>query len=221
MLVKVFIYDTETAGLPKHYKPAEQDLNNYPHVLQLGGQLIEINTDNLDDCKVLYTLNLLVKPYRFNQPITIDEKAEKVHGISFDKADKEGVDILTALYIFRGLTNSCDFIVCHNVGFDRNVMVSESLNHGISASVKYGTKAFCTMKFATELLKLPGRYAGQFKYPTLSELFSYLTEQNLEDFHTAHDALGDVNATRDCLLLLLKEQPKLLQWFSKEIEDIY
>ena len=44
--VKILVFDTETAGLPKHYKPAEEDLDNYPSALQLGAQLIEVDLDN-------------------------------------------------------------------------------------------------------------------------------------------------------------------------------
>ncbi len=222
MKVRILIFDTETAGLPKNYRPAEEDLNNYPPVVQLGAQILEVDLDDLSQGKIVYGANLLISPYRNGNPITIDPKAEAVHGISFTKAEAEGDKIDTIAYLYQGLCNSVDFIVCHNYSFDKNMMVSELLRLGIDPKYKRGAKVFCTMKFSTNLLQLPNpKYPGQFKFPRLEELYKHLFGTSLHDTYQAHDAYGDVSATRDCLIELIKQEPKLLQWFKGELATIY
>ena len=220
--VKILIFDTETAGLPKNYKPAEEDLTNYPPVVQLGGQILELDLDDLTSCKLVFGINVIVSPFRNEQPITIDPKAQAVHGISFVKAEALGDKIETVAYIYQGICNSVDFIVCHNYSFDKNIMVSELLRLGIEPKYKRGAKVFCTMKFSTNLLQLPNpKYPGQFKFPRLEELYRHLFNDSLHNHHQAHDAYGDVEATRDCLIELIKRDENLLKWFKGEIETIY
>ena len=222
--VKILIFDTETAGLPKNYKPAEEDLTNYPPVMQLGAQILEVDLDDLSTCKLVYGAAILVSPFRAGNPIVIDPKAQAVHGISFAKAEALGDNIETVAYLFQGLCNSVDFIVCHNYSFDKNIMVSELLRLGIEPKYKQGAKVFCTMKFSTNLVKIPNpnpKYPNQFKFPRLEELFKYLFNISLRDSHQAHDAYGDVEATRACLIELIKRDSRLLQWFKGEIAHIY
>lgn len=219
--VKILVFDTETAGLPKHYKPAEEDLDNYPSALQLGAQLIEVDLDNPLQVEILYKVNSLIIPYRKGKEVQIHPKAEAVHGISFQKANSLGDSIETVAMLFQGLCNSTDFIVCHNYTFDRNVMVSELLRLGITPKFARGAKVFCTMKFSTNLMKLKGRQPGQYKFPTLAELFNYLTGRNMTDHYKAHDADGDVSATVHCLLELINQNADLKLWFKGEKESIY
>jgi DNA polymerase III epsilon subunit-like protein len=219
--IKILVFDTETTGLPKHYKPAEEDLDNYPSVLQLGAQLVEIDVDNPLQVNIIYKLNMLVRPYRNGKEVSIHPKAEAVHGITFETANALGESIETTALLFQGLCNSADFIVCHNYTFDRNVMVSELLRLGIEAKYKRGAKVFCTMKFSTNLLKLPGKYKDQFKFPRLDELFKHLTGREMQEHYKAHDAEGDVAATVHCLVELINQVPDVALWFKGEKESIY
>lgn len=220
--VKILVFDTETAGLPKNYKPAELDLNNYPPVVQLGAQILELDLDDLSECKLIYGASVLVSPFREGKPITIDPQSEAVHGISFNKAERNGDKIETVSYLYQGLCNSVDFIVCHNYSFDKNVMVSELLRLGIEPKYKRGAKVLCTMKYSTNLLKIPNpKYPSQFKFPRLEELFKHLFNESLHDHYKAHDAYGDVEATVRCLVELIKQNKDLLEWFKGERESIY
>lgn len=220
--VRILVFDTETSGLPKHYKPAEEDLDNYPNVLQLGAQLIEVDLDNLTTYEKVYELNCLVAPYRKNSPIVIHPKAEAVHGISFNTANAAGDSMESVAFLYQGLCNSADFIVCHNYTFDKNVMASELLRLGIEPKYKKGAKVFCTMKYSTNLLKLPNsRNPNQFKFPSLAELFKYTTGEKLEDHFQAHNASGDVAATVVCLLKLIEQNSEVRAYFKGEKEKIY
>ena len=62
------------------------------------------------------------------------------------------------------------------------------------------------------LLKLPGGRGGKFKFPTLSELHSYLFNQ---PFAEAHNATADVEATTRCFLELIRRDI-----FTKEQLDV-
>jgi len=223
MKIKALIFDTETSGLPKHYKPAEEDLTNYPNVLQYCGKLIEIDLDHVQDrqYKSLYALNTLVTPTRRRQPVIIEEGAQKVHGITIQDCIDNGEPIETVSLLHQGLCTSVDIIICHNYGFDRNVMASELLNLGIAPSIKKSGKVLCTMKYTTNLLQLPNTKGKGFKFPRLDELFKYLTKQDMKDFYQAHDANGDVDATIHCFIELLAQDPKLVAWLKNETTAIY
>lgn len=223
MKIRILIFDTETSGKPKHYGNPEDDLDNYPYLVQYCGQLIELDLNNLDSYKVIYSINSLVKPKRNGNIITIEEGAFKVHGISVNKAMQEGNDIAHIAMIHQGMTNCADFIVAHNWQLDRGVIVSELLRLGINSTAKRGCQAFCTMKYSTNLLQLPSTsaYHKGFKFPSLAELYTYCTDRNINDDHQAHDAQGDVNATIICLVHLIKNDSKLQSWLRKEIPTIY
>jgi DNA polymerase III epsilon subunit-like protein len=222
MKIKVLIFDTETGGLPKNYKPAEEDLTNYPNLVQYSGKLIEINLNEVvsKKYKIIYNFTNLVQPIRNGKLITIDEGATKTHGISIEDCYK-GVAIETIALMHQGLCTSADLVICHNYGFDRNVMASELLNIGISPSIKKSGKVLCTMKYMTNVIKLPNTKGNGFKFPSLAELFYFLTDLKLSDYYKAHDAEGDVNATIHCFIEMLNQDQKLVAWLKNETTAIY
>ena len=217
---RILVFDTETTGKPKNYKPAEEDINNYPSVVQFGAQLIEVDIDNVNDTKILYAFQSYVKPERNGKLITIEKEAQAIHNISIEDCWK-GDDIWNIALLFQGLCNSAEFIVCHNYTFDRNVMVSELLRLGIRPKYARGCKVFCTMKYSTDIMQLPSTYPNQFKFPKLEQLFKYTTGVDMNDMFKAHDALEDTQATTIALLKLIEQQPELAKWFKGEIESIY
>lgn len=221
MKINILVFDTETSGKPKHYGNPEDDLSNYPYVVQYCGQIIEVDTENLDKYRVIYSINSLVKPIREGKAIKIEEGAYNVHHISEEKALAEGNDIYHIAMIHQGMCNSVDFVVAHNYVFDRGVMVSELLRLGIKNTAKKGCQAFCTMKYSTGVLQLPSTKGYGFKFPTLAELYKYCTDRNINEDHKAHDAQGDVNATIISLFHLIKNKSDLLGWLKGEIKQIY
>jgi len=220
---KILIFDTETNGKPKHYSKAEEDLNNYPHVLQIAGKIIEIDeTANDFNPKMIHTFNHLILPIREGKELKQDKEAFKVHNISFNKAFEEGKDIIDVAFMFQGYTNSVDFIIAHNIQFDRNVMASELLRLGITPLAKKNCRAFCTMKYNTPIVKLPNpNYPGTYKFPKLDALYEYYFKTKLKDKYNAHDAMQDVEATTDIVLIMLLTDVKFQSWIKGEIQDIY
>jgi hypothetical protein len=57
-------------------------------------------------------------------------------------------------------------------------------------------KSFCTMKETIDILNLPRK-----KRPKLSELYYFLFNKH---FDNAHDAMADIESTKDCFIELVK-----------------
>ena len=84
------IFDTETTGLPLRDNAPLEELDNWPRLVQLAWQVHDVTG------KFVEARNFIIKPDNF----TIPYNAEKVHGISTEKAIAEGVDINEVLDVF-------------------------------------------------------------------------------------------------------------------------
>ena len=84
------IFDTETTGLPDNKQAPLTDFDNWPRVVQLAWQLHD------GKGKLLSAQNMIIKPEGF----TIPFNAEKVHGISTKRAQKEGKPLDMVLELF-------------------------------------------------------------------------------------------------------------------------
>ena len=74
------IFDTETTGLPENWKAPLTDFDNWPRCVQLAWQ-IHNKEGGLVEVK-----NYIIRPEGFNIPYN----AEKIHGISTQRALKHG-----------------------------------------------------------------------------------------------------------------------------------
>ena len=184
------IYDTETTGLPKNDQAPLTDFENWPRLIQLAWQLHDENGE------VIEVKNYLVKPEGF----TIPRGAEKIHGISTERAQKEGHDLSEVLEIFSEALSRSNVIVGHNVEFDNTIMQVEYLRKE-KACIIPEKIILDTKEVSTEFCAIPGGRGGKFKWPKLSELYFKLFET---DFDAAHNAMADVQATARCFLELLR-----------------
>ncbi|MGB8703956.1 MAG: DNA polymerase III subunit alpha, partial [Gillisia sp.] len=187
------IFDTETTGLPKRWDAPLTDFDNWPRCIQIAWQLHD-HMGNL-----LEHQDYLIKPEGFNIPFD----AEKVHGISTELANQEGLTLHEVLEKFQISLSKSKFIVGQNLGFDINIMGAEFLRAGRENIIQHlPALDTCTEKTA-ELCKLPGGRYGRFKLPTLTELHQQLFD---EPFAEAHNATADVEATTRCFLELVRTQ---------------
>ena len=76
-------FDTETTGLPKNWKAPVTDLNNWPRMVQIGWILCDSEGNRMA------TSDFIIKPENF----TIPYDASKIHGISTEKAIREGENL--------------------------------------------------------------------------------------------------------------------------------
>ena len=128
------IFDTETTGLPKSWDAPFTDSDNWPRLVQLAWQLHDVNG------KLISNKNYIVKPEGF----TIPYNAEKVHGISTQKANDEGIDLAFVLEEFQKDLDRTTYVVGHNVEFDNNIVGAEFFRKGNADPSLMHTKAIDT-----------------------------------------------------------------------------
>jgi DNA polymerase-3 subunit alpha len=186
------IFDTETTGLPKRDNAPVSEVDNWPRVVQIAWQLHD-ETGDLSEHH-----NLLILPDGFEIPYS----AEKIHGISTEKAIKYGLPLVEALQRFNDSVAKSMVLVGHNISFDINALGAEFIRSGVSTEF-LDKKQVCTMWSSTDHLKLTGGRGGKFKPPKLMELYEFLFE---ERFTEAHNAAADVEATARCFFELLRKK---------------
>jgi DNA polymerase III subunit alpha len=196
------IFDTETTGLPKKWAAPISDTDNWPRCIQIAWQLHD-EMGNLIEHQ-----DYLVQPEGFNIPYD----AERIHGISTELAQQQGVSLQEVLEKFNIALSKTKFIVGQNVGFDVNIMGCEFFRLGIDSPMTQMPVLDTCTEVTASLLKLPGGRGGKFKLPTLTELHQYLFNQ---PFAEAHNATADVEATTRCFLELIRTEI-----FTKEELDV-
>lgn len=149
----------------------------------------------------------LVKPDGFNIPYD----AERIHGISTELAEADGISLAEVLEKFNIALSKTKFIVGQNLGFDVNIMGAEFHRMGVDSPMSTMPVLDTCTEVTASLLQLPGGRGGKFKLPTLTELHSYLFNK---PFAEAHNATADVEATTRCFLELIRREV-----FTKEELD--
>ena len=196
------IFDTETTGLPKSWNAPITDTDNWPRCIQIAWQL----HDKMGN--VLEHNNFLIQPEGFNIPYD----AERIHGISTELAEQDGISLDKGLQLFNDALGKTKFIVGQNVGFDINIMGCEFHRLGVENNLtSLPLLDTCTEKTAL-MCQIPGGRGGKFKLPTLTELHNHLFGVG---FGEAHNATADVEATTRCFLELIR-----LREFTKEELDV-
>ncbi|WP_291128405.1 DNA polymerase III subunit alpha [Flavobacterium sp. UBA7682] len=196
------IFDTETTGLPKRWGAPISDTDNWPRCIQIAWQLHDAMGNLIEH------QDYLVKPEGFNIPYD----AERIHGISTELAQEQGIPLAVVLEKFNIALAKAKFIVGQNVGFDVNIMGCEFYRLGVNSPMASMPVLDTCTEVTASLLKLPGGRGGKFKLPTLTELHSYLFNV---PFAEAHNATADVEATTRCFLELIRREI-----FTKEELDV-
>lgn len=187
------IFDTETTGLPKRWGAPISEIDNWPRCIQIAWQLHD------DMGRVIEHQDYLVKPEGFNIPYD----AERIHGISTELAEAEGIPLAEVLEKFNIALSKTKFIVGQNLGFDINIMGCEFYRTGVESPMNSMPILDTCTEVTASLLKLPGGRGGKFKLPTLTELHQYLFNK---PFAEAHNATADVEATTRCFFELIRTE---------------
>jgi len=210
------IFDTETTGLPKRWDAPITDTDNWPRCIQIAWQL----HDAMGNC--IEHQDYLVKPDGFNIPYD----AEKIHGISTELAQEQGVSLSEVLEKFNIALSKTKFVVGQNVKFDLNIMGAEFVRQDVANQLQELPILDTCTEHTANLCQISGGRYGKFKLPTLTELHQYLFST---PFAEAHNATADVEATTRCFLELIRReqytkeqldvQPDYFQNFTKENPD--
>ena len=175
-------FDTETTGLPRNWKAPVTDLANWPRMIQLAYLLSDAEGNKISGG------DFIIKPEGF----TIPAEAERIHGISTERAIKEGRELRPVLLDFQAAIDRAEYLVAHNMSFDEKIVGAEFLRNTMPNSLP-AKKKVCTMQTATDYCALPGPYG--YKWPKLTELHGKLFRQGFEE---AHNAAADVGAMIKC-----------------------
>lgn len=175
-------FDTETTGLPKNYKAPVTDVNNWPRLVQIAWHLYDTTGNLLDKS------DFIVKPVGFKIPLD----ASRVHGLTTDRAIKEGQDLGYVINLFNDQIEKASFLVAHNMSFDEKIVGAEFVRLKIKSSL-FQKNRLCTMNASTNYCQIPGQYG--YKWSKLSELHKKLFGKSFEE---AHNAAADIEATARC-----------------------
>lgn len=134
---------------------------------------------------------------RINQYINITTKinffAQRVHGISKSMVAEYGY-IDSYIDDFLEYIYKSDHIIGHNISFDMRMLQQDCERIGKKHNLDT-IKTFCTMKDTSHIEHLPK------KRPKLWLLYTHLFDKA---FGNAHDAMADIEATKECFLELAK-----------------
>jgi DNA polymerase-3 subunit epsilon len=181
-------FDTETTGLPKNWKAPITDFNNWPRLVQLAYLVYDFNGYKISEG------NFIISPNGFRIP----DESSNIHGITNERAIREGQHLFDVLERFNILIENATFLVAHNMSFDEKIIGSEFLRSRIENSLNSINK-ICTMESTTKYCKIDG--PNGYKWPKLSELHLFLFGT---DFEEAHNAYNDIKATAKCFWELKK-----------------
>jgi len=184
------IYDTETTGLPKDYNAPPTETDNWPRMVQIAWQLHDKTG------KLIENKNYIVQPEGYDIPFN----AVQIHGITTEKAMKEGIPLDDVLAEFREVLKKTEVLGGHNLSFDQGIVGAEFVRKGLDYK-EIDLPIVDTMESSTEFCKLPGGRYGKFKSPKLGELHEILFGKKFDE---AHNASADVNATARSFMELLR-----------------
>jgi len=189
----ILFFDVETNGLAKSLKGSYTDIENWPRVVQLAWAYCDDKGENIS------RKNFIIFPKDF----FISEKMSLIHGITLERAEKEGVLIERVLEIFNRDLQKADLLVAHNIEFDLPVLNAEFLRSKIRTSL-FEKDKYCTMK-SPEIIdycKIPSSIGIGYKWPSLSELHIKIFKKSFDD---SHNAAADVDACLNCYFELKKK----------------
>jgi DNA polymerase III epsilon subunit-like protein len=184
----ILFLDTETTGLPTNWKaPYDQ----WPRMVSIAGQLY-INGEYEAG------FEYIIKPDGYE----ITKEASDIHGITQEIALEKGEDISFAMPWINGYINRADLIVFHNASFDVGIISGEQmrLEYPQTSLICHSNKIFCTKEKSTNICKIPNSRGG-YKWPSLAELCAFCGVEN----QTAHNALSDVIATKECYFYMVEQ----------------
>lgn len=175
-------FDSETTGLPRNWKAPVSDLPNWPRLVQLAFLLCDSGGNRLAGG------DFIIKPDGF----TIPAEAARIHGISTERAEKEGKDLRLVLDDFQEAVSRAGYLIAHNLSFDEKIVGAEFLRNKMPDTLPAKIK-ICTMQTGTDFCAIPGPYGN--KWPKLTELHYKLFQAGFEE---AHNAAADLAATVKC-----------------------
>jgi DNA polymerase III epsilon subunit-like protein len=187
---KFLFFDCETTGLPRTRFFNPEDVDGWPHLVQLAWAHYDLQ-GNPEDAQ-----SHIVRPDGFMIPAD----ATKIHGITHAHALRVGRELAEVLDEFlEAVERPGTTLIAHNLDYDCGVLGSELVRQ--NKPLRFlEIPGICTMKSTTELCRLPRPGGFGLKWPTLEELHTYVFGHSYEG---AHDASSDLEACARSFFKLL------------------
>lgn len=180
--VTYLFFDTETTGLPRRRDAPVTDLSNWPRLVQLGYLLTDTQGSPIARG------DFIIRPEGFTIPVS----STQIHGITNDRALREGHPLKSVMNHFHVLVNKAAYLVAHNMAFDEKIIGAEFLRNGLTNPIP-GKARICTMQRTINFCAIPGPYG--YKWPSLQDLHRKLFGTS---FTGAHNAATDIQMTCKC-----------------------
>lgn len=214
--MKILVFDTETTGLPIGRNPSVKDVDMWPHIIQISFILYETVTVDIIACE-----DHIIK---LDPSVYISPESVRIHGITRSQSTRKGIPLKTAISDFNRALNMADWVVGHNISFDKRMVMAESNRLNVPQHFTKGNgsgiKEYCTMMNAIELCQIEatGRNGKMYyKYPKLHELHQYLFDVMPNG---THDSMGDVLICLRCYGVM-KHDHDIAKTGSTKLRNLY
>lgn len=213
-MTRTLAFDTETTGLIPNAVRSYHDLddtnmlNECPYITQLSYVVYDTDTENvkLANYYIQLSENVTIHPEASN--ITkIYKTTEDALEMGVENLDLEEITILEKFKYpkIKNITEvldellaelyTADIIVCHNVHFDKKMLLIEltrlnRINDRIQVSL-LKNKFICTMLSTTSLCKIPHPRHSGYKWPKLNEAYEILLSVKINENTKMHNSLID------------------------------
>jgi len=189
--MKVLVFDTETTGLGPSRKVNYDEIDKWPHIVQLSAVLYDTEKSELVD-----VMDDIIK---MEEGVMIPEESTRVHSITNEMSRDNGITMKESMLHFITMYEECNMHIGHNIGFDVNMVLVELERLSYPNIFKtHKSIQYCTMSLGMNITKLPKinkRTRGQYKYPKLIELYEKLFNELPKNLH---NSMVDVLCTFRC-----------------------
>lgn len=217
--MKYIIFDTETTGkTTTRGEPSPTNIDHFPHVVSISWVIANIDKNGEDS--IVDSKHIIVT---LPDNVDNDPTALEIHGITKQMTIDQGIPPLDALKQFTEAIKDTDWLIAHNMSFDRRavqamwlrLLMESSQENEVTESYSRFTKEhrrivksksiYCTMMSTTEFCKLPQTWKSEHQYPRRTPVKDQYKWPKLEELH---EKLFDIkpanlhNSLHDCLVCL-------------------
>lgn len=184
--VLLFGYDTETTGIPNWKVPS--DSPEQPHLVSLAAVLVNAETREVVD-----SMDVIIRPDGWEIP----EETIAIHGITMERAEKEGIPEQEALEMFLKMRGDHER-VAYNKTFDQRIIRIACKRYLPEADMdKWAVKEdhHCSMMMAKKQIGV--------KSVKLVDAYKHFKGVEMEG---NHNAMADTKASMDVYFACLDAQ---------------
>ena len=193
--MRLLFLDSETNGLPTNRYAPFTATDCWPRLIQLSWQVVDT-----DSWAVIERQNYFVKT-----GAVWNADAARIHRIPESLVARTGRAPSEVLADLATSIRGVDRIVCHNLAFDKPVVLAEAqrlyeAGAGVRPNTIWSKPDFCTMVATKEFCHIPFSDGRGMKFPKLEELYKCIFGSTYDvSGADLHDAANDVSCLVTCV----------------------